>query len=148
MDGTVLMWIKSYLTNHRQKVKLGNSFSHAFTLPYEVPHGSVLGPLLFTLYTTPLSQIISSFNVTYHVYADDTQIYLSLDFRNFDSSFAELTECLACIQKWIDGMRLKLNPEKTEFTVIGDRQAKESLMKKFPTQFLVILSPLLIKLRI
>ena len=128
VDGTVLMWIKSYLTNHRQKVKLGNSFSDAFSLPYGVPQGSVLGPLLFTLYTIPLSHIISSFNVTHHLYADDTQIYLALDSRNFDSSIAELTECLACVQKWMDGVRLKLNPEKTEFIIIGDRQARESIM--------------------
>ena len=135
MDGTVMIWIKSYLANHRQKVKLGNSFLDAFSLPYGVPQGSVLGPLLFTLYTTPLSHIISSFNVTHHLYADDTQIYLALDSRNFDSSIAELTECLACGQKWMDGVRLKLNPEKTEFTVTGDRQARESIMQKFPTQF-------------
>ena len=130
------MWIKSYLTNRRQKVKLSNSFSDAFSLPYGVPQGSVLGPLLFTLYTTPLSHIISSFNVTHHLYADDTQIYLALESRNFDSSITELTECLACIQKWMDGVRLKLNPEKTEFTVISNRQARESIMQKFPTQFL------------
>ena len=136
MDGTVLMWIKSHLTNRRQKVKLGNSFSDAFSLPYGVPQGSVLGPLLFTLYTTPLSHIISSFNVTHYLYADDTQIYFALDSRNFDSSIAELTECLACVQKWMDSVRLKLNPEKTEFTIIGDRQARESIMQKFPTQFL------------
>ena len=138
LDGTVLMWIKSYLTNCRQKVKLGNSFSDAFSLPNDVPQGSVLGPLLFTLYTTNLSQIISNFSVTHHLYADDTQIYLALDSRNFDSSIAELTECLACIQKWMDGVRLKLNPEKTKFTVIANRQARESLMQKFPTQFLGI----------
>ena len=36
----------------------------------------------------------------------------------------------------MDGVKLKLNPEKTEFTVIGDRQARESLMQKFPTQLL------------
>ena len=49
---------------------------------------------------------------------------------------AELTECLACIPKWMDGVRLKINAEKTEFTVIGDKQARESLVQKFPTQFL------------
>ena len=49
MDGTVLMWIKSYLTNCRQKVQLGNSFLDTFSLPYGVPQGSVLGPLLITL---------------------------------------------------------------------------------------------------
>ena len=54
VDGTDLMWIKSYLTNHRRKVKLGNSFSYAFTLPYGVPQGSVLGQLLL-LFTLPLS---------------------------------------------------------------------------------------------
>ena len=136
VNGTVLMWIKSYLTNRRLKGKSGNSFSDAFSLPYGAPQGSVLRPLLFTLYTTPLSHIISSFNVTHHLYADDTQIYLALDSRNFDSSIAELTVCLACVQKWMDGVRLKLNPENTEFIIIGDRQARESIMQKFPTQFL------------
>ena len=48
--------------------------------------------------------------------------FIFFDSRNFDSIIAELTECLACAQKWMDGVRLKLNPEKTEFTVIGDRR--------------------------
>ena len=136
VDGTVLRWIKSYLSHQKQKVKLGN-FSDAFSLPYGVPQGSVLGPLLLTLYTTPLSYIISSFNVTHYLYIDDTQIYLALDHRNFDSSFAELTECLSCVQKWMDGVKLnKLNPEKIEFIIIGDRQARGSLINKFPTQLL------------
>ena len=93
VDGTVLRWIKSYLLNHKQKVKIGNSFSDAFSLPYGVPQDSVMGPLLFTLY--PLSNIISSFNVTHHLYANNSQIYLVLEHRNFDSSFAE---CLTCFQ--------------------------------------------------
>ena len=137
VDGTVLRWSKSYLSNHKQKVKLGNSFSDVFSLPYGVPQGSVLGPLLFTLYTTPpppLGNIISSFNVTQYLYADDIQVYLALDHRNFDSSFAELTECLTCVQKWMDGVKLKLNLEKTEFIIIGDKKARESLIQKFSTQ--------------
>ena len=136
VDGTVLRWIKSYLSNRKQKVKLDNSFSDAFSLLYGVPQNSVLGPLLFTLYTTPLTNIISNFNVTHHLYADDTQIYLALDHRNFDSSFVELTECLTCVQNWMAGVKLKLNPEKTEFIIIGDRQARESFINKFPTQLL------------
>ena len=136
VGGTVFIWIKSYLSNHKQKVKLGNSFSDAFSLPYGVPQGSVLGLFLFTLYTTPLSNIISNFNVTHHLYADDTQTFLALDHRNSDSSFAELTECLTWVQNKMAGVKLKLNPKKTEFIIIGDRQARESLINKFPTQLL------------
>ena len=132
VDGTVLRWIKSYLSNHKQMVELANTFSDASSLP----QCSVLGPLHFTLYTTPLSNIISSFNFTHHLYTDDTQIYLAFDHRNFDSSFAEPTECLTCFQKWMDGVKLKLNPEKTEFIITGDRQASESLIQKFPIQLL------------
>ena len=105
LDGTVL-WIKSYLSNRKQKIKIGDSFSEAVILPFGVPQGSVMGPLLFTLYTSPLSQVISKFNVTLHPYADDTQIYLAVDSRNFDSSMKELTECLKSVQEWMVGVKL------------------------------------------
>ena len=104
-----------------------SGFLDAFSFPYGIPQGSVLGLLLFSQNTTPVSML------PHHLYANDTQINLALDSRNFDSSIAELTECLPCIQKWMDDVELKLNPEKTKFTIIGDRL---SLMQNFPTQFL------------
>ena len=99
LDGIALSWIKSYLSNHIQKIKIGDSFSEAVILPFGVPQGSVLGPLLFTLYTTPVSKVISKFKVTHHLHADDTQIYLAVDSRNFDSSMEELTECLKSVHE-------------------------------------------------
>ena len=135
LDGTVLLWIKSYLSI-KQKIKIGDSFSDAVILPLGVPQGSVLGPLLFTLYTSLLSQIIFKFNVTHHLYADDTQIYLVVDSRNFDSSMEELTKCLKSVQEWMDGVKLKLNPEKNEFIIIGQKAIRESLAPKFPVPLL------------
>ena len=136
LDGTVLLWIKSYLSNRKQKIKIGDSFSEAVILPFGVPQGSVLGPPLFTLYTSPLSQVISKFDVTHHLYADDTQIYLAVDSRNFDSSIEELTECLKSVQEWMVGVKLKLNPEKNEFIIIGQKAIRESLAPNFPVPLL------------
>ena len=63
------MWIKSYFTQHKQKAKLDHSFSDAFWLH----HGGA--PPFYPLHE-PLSNIISSFNATHNLYADDTHIYI------------------------------------------------------------------------
>ena len=131
IDGVVLKWVQSYLNSRKQRIKIDGHLSDAFQLPYGVPQGSVLGPLRFTLYTTPLSSVISKFTVAHHLYADDTQIYLELDSRNFDSSITELTNCLKAVQAWM-GNKLKLNPGETKFIVIGDDQIRSSLKSSFP----------------
>ena len=132
LDGTVLSWIKSYLSNRKQKIKISDSFSEAVILPFGVPQGSVLCPLLFTLYTSPLCQIISKFNVTHHLSADDTHIYLAIDSRNFDSSMEELTECLKSVQDWMDGAKLKLNPEKKRIYHCRSKSHQRVACTKFP----------------
>ena len=116
LDVTVLLWIKSYLSNGKQKIKIRDSFSEAVILHFRVTQGSILGPLLFTLYTSPLSQGISKFNVIDHLYADDIQIYLAVDSRKFDSSMEELTKCFKSVQEWMDGVKLKLNQKKMNLT--------------------------------
>ena len=55
----------------------------------------------------------------------------TVDSRNFDSSMEELTECLKSVQEWMDGVKLKLNPEKTEFIIIGQKATRESLAPNF-----------------
>ena len=78
VSGKALDWFKSYLTGRSQRIKLGNCLSSRSDLSSGVPQGSALGPLLFTLYTTPLSSLISGHAIPYHLYADDSQLYVSL----------------------------------------------------------------------
>ena len=81
ISGQAQIWFPSYLQNRHQSIKIEDTFSDKVTLSYGVPQGSVLGSVLFTLYTTPLSAIISSFDINHHLYADDTQIYMSISFK-------------------------------------------------------------------
>ena len=74
-----LDWFKSYLSGRAHSVKVGSTLSHPSVLQYGVPQGSVLGPILFSLYTNPVSSIIHSHSsINLHFYADDTQLYITL----------------------------------------------------------------------
>ena len=78
ITGVVLKWIKSYLSDRFQAVVLKNeegetAMSDMVKLSMGVPQGSVLGPLLFTLFTTPLGDICRQYDQDVHLYADDTQ---------------------------------------------------------------------------
>ena len=86
-----LGWFKSYLSGRTQSVKVGSTLSHPAVLDYGVPQGSVLGPILFSLYTNPISSIIHSHSsINYHFYADDTQLYITLSPENFSHSRQKL----------------------------------------------------------
>ena len=91
----------------------------------------MLGPVLFTLYTTPLSAIISSFDINHLLYADDTLIYMSLSVSNAKESLEKLQHCLMGVSAWMTGSKLKLNPSKTEFLLIGTKLQREKILNKF-----------------
>ena len=89
-----LGWFKSYLSGRTQSVKVGSTLSNPVALQHGVPQGSVLGPILFSLYTNPISSIIQSHSsINYHFY-DDTQLYISLSPANFSYSVQKLKNCL------------------------------------------------------
>jgi len=94
IQGSVLNWFESYLTSRSFRVKRDKDFSSEHISSCGVPQGSVLGPLLFVMYTTPLSTLISSLSLNHHLYADDTQLFFSFHPRNFDSSISHLQAAL------------------------------------------------------
>ena len=113
LGGTVLRWFVSYLRNRCQAIKIGSTLSELSNLIYGVPRGSVLGPLLFSLYTTPLSKIIRLHpHIKFHFYADNTQLYIHLSHKNASSALAKLNACLHDVQEWMSLCKLKLNPVK------------------------------------
>ena len=136
ISGTALSWFTSYLTDRRQAIKIGNCFSDMLPTSCGVPRGSVLGPLLFTLYTTPLSSVIQSHNLDHHLYADDTQIYVSLTTPNTCRSLNQLRDCLQYVSLWMKNSKLKLNADKTEFLIIGTSTQRAKLNGFFPTHIL------------
>ena len=119
IDGLAFSWLQSYLSNRTQYVKLGNHSSSPVELLAGVPQGSVLGPLLFTTYTSPLSNIIHGFEVSFHQYADDTSLFSILSSDSMSDQLRNLRKCTDAINDWHLVNFLQLNPQKSEIMFIG-----------------------------
>ena len=132
MKGTALSWFKSYLSDRFQFVHVNDESSIHTKVRHGVPQGSVLGPILFTLYMLPLGNIIRKHSINFHCYADDTQLYLSIK-PDEANQLAKLQACLKDIKSWMTCNFLLLNSDKTEVIVLGPEHLRNKLSSDIAT---------------
>ena len=119
--GTVLSWFMSYLRERSQKVVIGSTESKPQPLTSGVPQGSVLGPLLFILYFGPLQDVIKSHGLECMMYADDSQLYITINPACRQSALINLEQCINDIQSFLIINKLTCNPSKTEVVHFSSR---------------------------
>lgn len=119
LGGPVLSWFKTYLTDRSQVVHLEGVTTGPTALLHGVPQGSVLGPMLFTLYTLHLGKLISQHGFPYHLYADDCQLLYMSQHLEDQSTSQNLKPCIQSIISWMCQNKLKLNMDKTEALAIS-----------------------------
>src|SRR5208282_2230571 len=100
ISSNALDWLRSYVSDRKQFVKISGHPSSLIDCTSGVPQGSVLGPILFAAYVSPVGNMISSYGVQYHSYADDTQIFLSMQLSESDTCLSLLSECTDAVKQW------------------------------------------------
>ena len=124
LSGTALHWFESYLSGRTQSVHVNQTFSCQAPLCFGVPQGSVLGPVLFIMYTKPLSSLITCHSIQNQSFADDTQLEKSSPPVEIHSSVARIETCITDVRSWMSGNKLKLNDDKTEALLFANKTAK------------------------
>jgi hypothetical protein len=129
IGGNALNWFKSYLSDRSQYVSINDASSNTLKLDCGVPHRSVLGPILYLLYTSPLADILRQHNMLFHLYADDTQLYISFNCINDDEGLQlvlnRIENCLSDIDEWMTLNKLNLNKYKTELLFVYSRHSPQ-----------------------
>jgi hypothetical protein len=123
--------MESYVTGRHQAVLIDGYVSSHVPLRYGVAQGSELGPIVFTLYTSPLHDLIRAFGIDCHFFSDDTQLYKSFRFLRrlvlHGDSQQEicriLASCIVAIQDWTVENKLSLNVAKTDSLKVSAEKA-------------------------
>ena len=112
-SGMVLEWLKSYITDRTQVVHFNGEVSTVAVLCSGIPQGSVLGPLIFIIYSADVIRIIQECGFKAHAYADDLQIYAQTDPMHTTQLMSRFSSCMDKVNDWMASNRLCLNPSKT-----------------------------------
>ena len=127
ITGTALDWIRSFLVGRYQIFQVGQDKSSRVIVLYGLPQGTIIGPLMYILYTADLESLLEKHGGRMHLYADDTQLYDHSHVNNLERSIATLEACLKDIVQWSSQRRLKLNPTKTELIWLDRAHAIQKL---------------------
>ena len=119
VNGMPLKWISSYLENRSQYVMLNGIESPINVLQAGVPQGSVLGPILFSAFIAPLSDLVESFKVDHHQYADDANLYHSFSAPDQQNCINHMSLCLDSVNNWFLTNGLLVNPSKSDSMYVG-----------------------------
>ena len=116
MKGSALAWSESYLASRKYYVQVEGYKSSLLSLDSGVPQGSVLGPLLYVLYTSPVPDIIKSHDLQYHYSADDVCLAKS-----------RVEHCVHEINRGMISNKLKLIDDKTELIIFSSKFPRSCL---------------------
>ena len=120
----VIQWFSSYLTNRTHYVSLFNHCSAFAPVHSGVPECSVLGPILFTMYTKPLSAIIDSHSIIHHSFADDSQQQMSAPPDRISELLHAVQSCIGDVNAWATANMLRLNDNMTELMLVTSKRTK------------------------
>ena len=127
VKGIALDWLKSYLIGRHQAVCIGSHTSAPRKMVCGVPQGSVLGPILFTVYTSSLGQLLRSHGMKYHLYADDSSIYVTFEPEEITNTLDKVQTCVKAVRGWMTQKSLKMNDSKTEVLLVSSRQLRKRI---------------------
>src|SRR6218665_1949022 len=125
LSGSPLNWFRSYLSDRSQMVALGDTrvlLGSWVPVQFGVPQGSVLGPLLYILFTADISRLFAKYSVYGYLYADDVQAYVHGPPSQFLDIISSIASLAADLDSWMSSNRLSLNPSKTQLIWLGTRQ--------------------------
>ena len=121
-------WLLSYLQDRTHRIAIGSVLSDEFHLQCGVPQGSVLGPNLYCIFSKPIAEIFRRHNMSYHFYADDTQLYHVFEpLENWIDISKRPEDSLTDISSWMCSNMLKLNEDKTEVMLFAPKHRVKDL---------------------
>ena len=126
--GKLGRWLHNFLTGRTQTVVVNGRRSSPEPMKSGVPQGSVLGPLLFSIYTAPLGQLLQSLNVQYHFYADDSQLYITFGMEDSATAVSSIEDTIALVRSWMSSNFLCLNDDKSEVLLLASKHRYSKIL--------------------